>query len=85
MKNDKEKFKNQRINIRVQPKSFQKKVELQEDGSYKVYVTVAPENGKANEEVIALLAKELGIKKYNIEIVTGLTSRTKVVKIETDS
>ncbi len=73
------------IEVHVQPKSSQRKVEKKEDGLCKVYVTVAPENNKANKEVIELLAEEFGVKKYNIEIVKGLTSRNKVVRIETDS
>lgn len=71
------------INVRVQPNSSQRKVEKQEYGSYKVYVTVVPENNKANKEVIELLSKELGVKKHAIEIIKGLTARNKVVRIET--
>ena len=45
----------------------------------KISVTAAPEGGKANEAVIALLAKEWGVAKSAISVVTGATDRRKVV------
>ena len=48
----------------------------------KAYVTAPPQDGKANETVVALLAKVLGVAKGRVTIVRGHRSRTKVVKIE---
>ena len=47
----------------------------------KVAVTAAPEDGKANAAVVALLAKEWGVAKSAISVVTGVTDRRKVVEI----
>ena len=47
-----------------------------------VDVTVAPEDGKANKQVIKLLAKELGLPKSNLAIIRGHTSRDKTCLIE---
>ena len=47
----------------------------------KVAVSAAPEAGKANDAVIALLAKEWGVAKSAISVVTGATGRRKVVEI----
>ena len=47
----------------------------------KVKLTSAPVEGKANKELVALLAKELGLKKRDVEIVSGETSKNKVVKL----
>jgi uncharacterized protein len=44
-------------------------------------ISAPPEGGKANEAVIALLAKTWRIPKSRISIVTGATARTKVVEI----
>ena len=52
------------------------------DNSYKAHLLSAPLDGKANEELIRLLARELKLKKYNIEIIKGLTSSNKVISID---
>jgi uncharacterized protein YggU (UPF0235/DUF167 family) len=44
-------------------------------------VAAAPENGKANQCLIAFLAKELGVKKNAIEILSGHTNPVKQVRI----
>jgi len=49
-----------------------------------VRVTVAPEKGKANEAVIATLAKSLKLAKSRLTITAGLTDRTKTVAISGD-
>ena len=43
----------------------------------KAGVTTAPEKGKANKELIKMLADKLGISKQNIELVTGSTTHLK--------
>jgi uncharacterized protein (TIGR00251 family) len=56
-------------------------------GSLRVAVTAAPEKGKANQAIIALLSKALGVSKSSIEIVSGETSpqkRLRVRNIEMD-
>ena len=47
----------------------------------KVAVTAAPEDGKANAAVTALLAKEWGVAKSAISVVSGATDRRKLVEI----
>ena len=49
------------------------------DGALKVAVVQAPEKGRANREVQKLLAKTLGVRTSDIEIVRGATSRKKTV------
>ncbi len=48
----------------------------------KVKVTVVAEDGKANEAVIALLAREFGFAKSRLKITHGLTNRNKVVALD---
>ncbi len=43
----------------------------------RVWITQAPEKGKANKAILALLAKELGVRKSQIELVAGDTSPQK--------
>lgn len=51
------------------------------DGALKIRVTAPPVDGAANEAVIALLAKALGIPKSNVDIVAGLTGTSKLVSL----
>lgn len=49
----------------------------EQSGALKVTVTQAPERGKANLAISRLLAKELGLKKSQIELVAGTTAPQK--------
>jgi uncharacterized protein len=47
----------------------------------KIRVAAAPEKGKANECLTAFLARQLGVKKNAIEILSGQTSPVKQVRV----
>ena len=47
----------------------------------KVRVTAPPEDGRANDALIEVLADWLGVKRRRIEIVSGATSRNKIVRV----
>lgn len=51
------------------------------NGMLKIKVSAAPEKGKANECLIEFLAKQLGIKKNAISIVSGHTAKVKRLQI----
>jgi uncharacterized protein len=69
------------IRVRVHTRSQKPRV-VEEEDVYQVYVSSAPEKGKANKEVVRTLAKHLGVSRSSITIVSGLTSREKTVKID---
>jgi uncharacterized protein (TIGR00251 family) len=72
------------IEVHVSPKASANKIKpeiYEEKLRLRVYVTVAPEDGKANEAVIKLLAKELRLAKSSLTIVQGLKSRNKIIRI----
>jgi hypothetical protein len=50
--------------------------------AWKLDLTAPPVGGKANEECVRYLAELVGVPRARVRIVTGLTSRTKVVEIE---
>ena len=70
------------LQIRVQPKARRNSIEVVDGAKLKIYVTTAPEGGKANDAVVALLAKSLGIAKSHVRIVRGHKSRDKLLDIE---
>ena len=71
--------------MRVQPKASCNRIAGLHGEALKLSVTAAPEDGKANKAVIALLARALGVKKHDVSIISGQTSRTKSVKITNSS
>ena len=52
------------------------------DGAWRVEVHAAPEGGRANEAVVALLAVVLGIKRADVRVTSGLSSRSKLIEID---
>lgn len=73
------------IAVRVTPNAGanQIKSDLQADGSIllRVMVTATPEDGKANDAVIKLMAKHFGVAKSRLSIIRGQTSRDKLIRI----
>jgi len=69
-----------RIEVKVVPNSSKNELVKTETG-YRARIRCAPVEGRANEALVALLAKELGVPKSDIEIVKGKTSRNKTVVI----
>jgi uncharacterized protein len=70
-----------RISLKVITRAKKEAIEKISDNSYKIKVSVPPEKGKANKRVIAILAEELGVRKQDILIVSGLTNSSKVAEI----
>lgn len=68
------------FNVRVTPHAKQNKV-VENGDVLRVYTTVAPENGRANDAVIKALAKHFGVAKTQIKIVRGVTARDKIIEI----
>ncbi|MEZ5885325.1 MAG: DUF167 domain-containing protein [Paracoccaceae bacterium] len=68
------------IIVRVTPKASRDRITV-EEGHIRVYVTVVPEDGKANAAVQSLLAKALGLAKSRVTLVRGHVSRDKTFRI----
>jgi len=50
------------------------------DGMLKIKISAQPEKGKANQRLIEFLAKQLGVKKNAISIISGQTNPIKQVQ-----
>jgi len=68
-----------KLALRVTPRAGRNEIGAVRDGRLQVRVTVAPEDGQANAAVIKLLAKAWHIAAGSIEIVSGHTSRDKLL------
>jgi uncharacterized protein (TIGR00251 family) len=71
------------LKVRVQPKASRNQVDGFEDDTLRLRVTAPPTEGQANNGVIALLAKTLGVSKSRLEIVRGHSSRDKIISVQT--
>jgi len=69
------------LKVYLQPKSSKNEVVGPYRDGIKVKVTAPPIEGKANEALIRFLAKEFGISPSCIEIIKGLHSREKTLRI----
>ena len=69
------------LKVKVEPRSSRKGISGLTGDSLKVKVHAPPVGGAANEELIEILSKEFGIKKSDIQIVRGNSSRDKIVEI----
>ena len=74
-----------RLKVKVYPSAGREEVTREEDGSFKVKLTAPPERGKANKELLKLMAGELKIPKSRLSIKSGKHSRTKIIEIGADS
>ncbi len=67
--------------VKVKPNARTSVLEEQEDGSFIASLKAQPIDGKANAELIELLAKRLGVRKAAITIKSGAGARMKLVAV----
>ncbi len=65
--------------VKVVPGARAERIGPVAGGRLRVAVTAAPEKGKANRELVKLLAGRLGVRKSDISIERGETAREKLV------
>jgi len=70
-----------RLRLRVAPGASRPGIVGRHGTAWKVRVTAAPEAGKANDAVVRLLADILGLPARDIEIISGHSSRNKIVEL----
>jgi len=70
------------FDIHVIPHASRAEIVGVQDGAFKIKVTVPPVEGAANEACIKLLAKELGLKRSQLEIASGAKSRKKTIMVK---
>lgn len=63
--------------VRAQPRSRRPGVQGEAGGALKLGVSAPPEDGRANQAIIELLAAVLGVRRSHIELLSGQTSRDK--------
>lgn len=70
------------LQVKVKPRSKRSSFSQQPDGSWVAQLKAPPIDGKANEELITLVARHFRCHKAVVVIKAGASGRTKLVKIE---
>lgn len=70
-----------RLTLRVSPGAARSAVIGRHGAGWKVRVAAAPEDGKANDAVVRLLADTLALPRRDVRIVSGRASRDKTVAL----
>jgi len=70
-----------RFSVRLQPRASRNEIVGLHGASLKVRVTAPPVEGLANDALIDFLSAELKISRRNLCIVSGHSSRTKIVEV----
>jgi hypothetical protein len=71
------------ITLHVRTHAKADRVERIDDSTFRVFVTAAPADGKANTAIIRLLAKHFKIAQSDIRIKRGARSKIKIIEIKT--
>jgi uncharacterized protein len=71
-----------RIAIRVRPGAGRVRVGGSHDGALVVRVAARPVEGQATEAALAAVAEAMGVRHRQVRLVSGPTSRTKVVEVD---
>jgi uncharacterized protein len=70
------------LKIKVKPGSRVASLEQLSDGTWQARVKAPPVDGKANEELIALVAEHFRCRKSSVLIRSGASGRYKLVRVE---
>lgn len=70
------------LRVRVKPNARQSGLEELADGTWVARTKSPPVDGKANQELVALLARRFGVSKAQVSIKSGASGRLKLVEID---
>jgi uncharacterized protein (TIGR00251 family) len=71
-----------RFHVRVQPRASRNEITGALGGALKVRLQAPPVDGAANDALVAFLAEVLGVPKRGVRIVSGLSSRAKLIEVD---
>jgi len=70
-----------RLSVHVRPRSSRSAILGVREGALEVALTAPPADGAANSELVKLLARALEVRRGDVSIVVGASSRSKVLEI----
>jgi uncharacterized protein len=70
------------LSVKVKPNSRRTSFTQRADGTWFAELKAPPVDGKANDELVALIAAHFGCRRSDVAIRSGASGRLKLVKIE---
>ena len=70
------------ISVKVKPNARASVLTLANDGVWLAQLKAPPVDGKANEELLRLVARHFGCRRSAVSLKSGASARTKLVRIE---
>ena len=70
-----------RFEVRAKPRARSSRVTGVREGALVVQLAAPPVDGEANAELVATMAKVLGIPRRDVALVRGESSRTKLLEV----
>jgi uncharacterized protein len=70
------------LRVKVKPNSKSSSLLQMQDGTWQARLKSPPVDGKANEELIALIAKHFNCPKAAVKIKSGASGRNKLVIVD---
>jgi uncharacterized protein (TIGR00251 family) len=71
-----------RFSVRVQPRASRSEIVGLHGDALKVRLSAPPVDGAANAALVELLAAALGVPRRSVRVVSGATSRGKIVEVD---
>ena len=71
-----------RIQVRVKPNARESGLEEAGDGTWLARVKSPPAEGKANAELIMLVARRFGLRMAQVTVKAGASGRTKLIELD---
>lgn len=69
------------LTLHIQPGAKKTEVSGTHGDALKIRLAAPPVDGKANSALIAFVAERLGLPKASIRLISGLSSRRKIVEV----
>ena len=68
--------------VLVKPNAKKVKITKLDDNTFEIHLKSQPIKGAANKELIVLLSKHFKVSKSSVEIIKGMKSTKKIIKIQ---
>ncbi|MEE9167471.1 MAG: DUF167 domain-containing protein [Candidatus Neomarinimicrobiota bacterium] len=70
------------LKVKVKPNARENRLEELSEGTWYAKVKARPIKGKANKELVALIARHFNLRKSQVSIKSGASGRVKMVQLE---
>lgn len=70
-----------KVFVESKPKAKNEKIEKIDESHFTVFVKEPPEKGRANKAILRVLADYFNVSVSRLEIISGASSKNKIIKI----